>query len=83
MTNAPASGWARWRKPAGFVVGILLIAAAIVVLAQSRDALREATDAAVHAPVWIIGVMLLLPVGNAAVVAWSFQVLMSRFGRVP
>lgn len=72
-----------WRGPVGFAVGILLIGAAFWVLASNADRLRAAADAAVHASPWFIVALALLPVLNSAVVAWSFQILMNRFGRVP
>ncbi|MGP1272274.1 MAG: lysylphosphatidylglycerol synthase domain-containing protein [Phycisphaerales bacterium] len=76
-------GWSRWRKPAGFVAGLLLIVLAVWVLLQNRESFDESLHAARGAPLWLIALMLVLPVGNAIVVAWSFQVLMNRFGRVP
>ncbi len=72
-----------WRAPLGFAVGLALIAAAVYVLASNADRLRAAADAAAHASPWLILALVLMPVLNAGVVAWSFQILMNRFGRVP
>lgn len=72
-----------WRGPIGFAVGLLLIAAVVVVLIQNSGQFTEAMRAASHAHWWLIAAMLLLPVCNALIVAWSFQVIMNRFGRVP
>lgn len=76
-------GWSRWRKPLGFGVGLLLIAAAIVVLVRSGPVFDESIEAARGASWWLIAGILILPMGNAVFVAWSFQVIMNRFGRVP
>ena len=76
-------GWSRWKKPFGFAVGVLLIIAAIAVVAQNRDSFHASLDAARDAPLWLIASMLILPIGNALIVSWSFQVIMNRFGRVP
>ncbi|MEL6795788.1 MAG: hypothetical protein AAFO89_03095 [Planctomycetota bacterium] len=67
----------------GFAVGIALIAAAAWMLVGQADSLSKARAAAVDAPWWLVAAMLLTPVANAAVVAWSFQIIMNRFGRVP
>ncbi|MEO0631376.1 MAG: hypothetical protein AAFY46_11745, partial [Planctomycetota bacterium] len=67
----------------GFAIGLLLLAAAGWVLVAQADSLREAAAAAAQAPWWLVAGMLFTPVANAAVVAWSFQIIMNRFGRVP
>ncbi len=75
---------ARARNAAiGFVVGVALIAAACVVLLSHGDSLRDAAAAAADAPWWLVAALILMPVANASVVAWSFQIIMNRFGRVP
>ena len=72
-----------WRAIAGFAVGIALIAAAIWVLAAQHDDLRSAASAAAQAPWWLVAAIIALPALNATIVAWSFQIIMRRFGHVP
>lgn len=72
-----------WRRLIGFIVGVLLIGAAVFVLASNQEDLNGAIDSAKHAPVWIGVLAVLLPLGNAGLVSCSFWTLMRRFGRVP
>ena len=71
------------RRLVGFVVGVLLIGAAVVALTRKPDDLQTAWDSARQAPWWLIALTILLPLANAVVVALSFWTLMRRFGRVP
>ncbi|GAB5495818.1 MAG: hypothetical protein Phyf2KO_08980 [Phycisphaerales bacterium] len=71
------------RRIGGFIIGLLLIGVAVFVLARNKNDLNEALDAARHASWWIIALVIVLPVTNAAVVAVSFWILMRRFGSVP
>ncbi|MEM9167505.1 MAG: hypothetical protein AAGB48_10855 [Planctomycetota bacterium] len=73
----------RWRSIVGFLVGVLLVVAAALVLAQNHDSFVESLRAVAASPPWLIAIMLVLPVGNALIVSWSFQTLMRRFGSVP
>lgn len=45
--------------------------------------MQSARDSARGASVWLLALLVVLPAVNAALVAWSFHVLMARFGRVP
>ena len=67
----------------GFVVGVLLIGAAVVALTRKPEDLQTAWDSARLAPWWLLALTVLLPLANAFVVALSFWTLMRRFGRVP
>ena len=67
----------------GFAVGIVLMAAACWVLFSQADDLSNAADAARHAAWWLVAAIIIMPATNAVIVAWSFQIIMNRFGRVP
>lgn len=67
----------------GFVLGVLLIAAAVVALASSEDDLRHALESARAAPRWMLVALVLLPLANAVIVSLSFWLLMRRLGHVP
>ncbi len=71
------------RRLVGFVVGVALIAAAIQALASNRDDLDRAMDSVRNAPLWMLAAVVVLPMGNALIVSWSFWLLMRRLGRVP
>lgn len=72
----------RWTARIGTAVGVLLLAAAVWVLAGRRGDLAEAIASVRHAPAWLIGAAVLLPLLNWILVALSFWVLMGRYGRV-
>lgn len=71
------------RRLVGFLVGVLLIAAAVFALTRNPDELHTAIDSARNAAWWLIALVIILPLANAFVVALSFWTLMRRFGRVP
>ncbi len=71
------------RRLVGFVIGVVLIAAAVYALSRNREDLRTAIESARQAPWWLIALTLILPLANAVVVALSFWTLMRRYGAVP
>lgn len=78
---APAAS-SRLRRIVGFVVGLLLFAAAIVAVLTRRTALGESFDAIRHAPIWLGALALLLPLVNWHLISVSFWVLTRRYGMV-
>lgn len=74
---------ARLRRAGGFAVGVLLLAAAVALLVRSGSDLEQSLDHARRAAWWLVAAALILPLGNALFVTWSFHVLMNRFGVVP
>lgn len=71
------------RPIVGFLLGFLLIGAAVYALKRNPDDLENALISARHAPVWIVLLLIALPMANAVVVSLSFWTLMRRFGHVP
>jgi uncharacterized membrane protein YbhN (UPF0104 family) len=72
----------RGRSVIGFIVGaVLLLAAVIAVVVQGED-LGTAVDAVRNAPPWLIAAALALPVANWLSVSAAFAILTQRFGRV-
>lgn len=81
--ETPASRSRKVRAIVGFVVGVLLIAAAVRALASNREDFEAALVSARSAPFWMLGAVVMLPMANALIVSWSFWLLMRRLGRVP
>lgn len=80
--NAPARGRARRvRTVAGFVIGVALLGGAVYA-AASRGGFAEAWAAARAAPIWLIGLALVLPPLNLAATSMSFWVQMRRHGSI-
>lgn len=72
----------RKRRLFGSVVGLLLLAAAVVAVLSNRGSLAAAIDAIGRAPVWLVGLALLLPICNWVLISISFWVLTRRYGAV-
>jgi hypothetical protein len=73
---------ARWTRVAGFVLGLLFLAAAGCVLFRQRDELSTAWSAARAAPWSLILAVALLPLGNWGLTSAIFWVLTRRYARV-
>ncbi len=76
------SGASRARRVAGFVVGVLLFAAAVWVIARSGADLRASLDAARAAHWAVVASVVGLPVLNWLLISVSFRVLQSRYAPV-
>ncbi len=70
------------RRILTYVVGLLLLIAAIVAVVSRADALGHAARSAQSASPWLIAAAILLPLANIVVISASFWVLTTRFGRV-
>lgn len=81
--DTPGARTRKVRAIVGFIVGVALIGAAIVALASNREDFQASIDSARHAPLWMLGAVVVLPMANAIIVSWSFWLLMRRLGRVP
>lgn len=81
--DTPGARTRKVRAIVGFVVGVALIGAAVVALASNREDFQASIDSARHAPFWMLGAVVVLPMANALIVSWSFWLLMRRLGRVP
>lgn len=66
----------------GFVLGALLLAAALVALSGHRDELEHSWSAVQTASPWLILAILLLPLVNWAITSAIFWTLTRPFGRV-
>jgi hypothetical protein len=78
----PARSSRRWWRFAGFCVGVLALAAAVLALVSQRGSLDAAWRSARGAPAWMIAAALLLPLVNLLCSSGSFWILTRRFGRV-
>ncbi len=72
----------RNRRLVGSIVGFLLLAAAVVAVLTNRGSLSAVIDAIEHAPLWLVTLALVLPLGNWVLISISFWVLTRRYGRV-
>ncbi len=86
MTSGPgrnaAAGWRRWLPWAGLVVGLALLAAAIVTVAGEREAITEALAAVRHPSLWRVCLLVVAVAANLVLSALMLRVLISRYGRV-
>jgi hypothetical protein len=86
MTSGPgwnaAAGGRRWLPWAGLVVGLALLAAAIVTVAGERETITQALDAVQHPSLWRVGLLAVAVVANLVLSALTLSVLISRYGRV-
>ncbi len=82
--NGPSPGAtpARVLRILGFLLGILLLAAAAYVLLLQRDDLARCWQAARHSPAWIVLATLALPLLNWLLTSLIFWALTRRFGTV-
>jgi hypothetical protein len=71
-----------WPSIVGFIVGIGLLACAIVALLGQRDEMGQAYEAARSRPWWLVAAVVLLPIVNIALTGLSFVVVTRRRGRV-
>lgn len=69
-------------RAACFVIGCLLVAAAVWAIARNHDKLSEAWDAAGDAPAILIALCLILPIVNWVCTACTIWTLTGRYGRV-
>ncbi len=81
--NERAARRGAWRVRAGYVLGVALLALAIVFVARQSGALRDAWIAARASAAWLVVLALALPLANYVVVSLSFWVQMRRLGPVP
>jgi hypothetical protein len=79
--NAPAA-WRRWLPWAGLVVGLVLLAAAILTVAGERETITQALDAVQHPGLGRVGLLVVAVVANLVLAALMLSVLISRYGRV-
>lgn len=77
-----ARPFSRLRATAGFIIGLLLLAAAVWAVARQGATARQAWETARAAPGWLVAAALLLPLSNWLVISLSFWVLMRRYGRI-
>ena len=86
MTSGPgrnaAAGWRRWLPWAGLVVGLALLAAAIVTDAGERGAITEALAAVRHPSLRRVCLLVVAVAANLVLSALMLRVLISRYGRV-
>jgi hypothetical protein len=73
---------ARWIRAVGFLLGVLLLAAAAFVLIGQREELLRCWQAARAAPAWLVLAILLLPLVNWLLTSLIFWALTRRFGAV-
>lgn len=71
-----------WRATLGFVLGLVLLIAAVVVVARSGPGLGQAARAVAGAPLWVVGAVLLAPVLSWLASAGTLWALTRRFGTV-
>lgn len=69
-------------RAAYFILGCLLVAAAVWAITRNRQQLGHAWDAAGHAPLLLIALCLVLPIVNWACTAGTIWTLTGRYGRV-
>lgn len=92
MTERGGRGTGGWRRAVTWVLGLLLIAAAVWAVVTQGQALERAADE-VRARaasggwgaggLWVpVAMLLLLPVGNWLATAGQFWLVMGRYGRV-
>lgn len=79
VVSGPSS---RMRRTVGFVIGVLLFAAAIVAVITSRTALGQAFAALEHADWRLVVLGFVLPLANWHLISVSFWILTQRFGKV-
>ncbi len=72
----------RTRASIGFVVGALLLAAAILAVSRNTAEFRTSIQTASQASWWLIVLALALPVANWLIMSLSLWVLMRRHGRI-
>ena len=72
----------RLRATVGLTLGLGLIAAALVIVAQRWPEVAQAWSHAAEAPRWLIAAALLLPLANWLIISFSFYLLTRRFGQV-
>jgi hypothetical protein len=80
-----ASGARRSRRAAsivGYILGVALLGAAVWMVARQEGTLREAWDAARHAPAHLLAMLLVLPALNWIVVSLSIWLITGHFGPV-
>lgn len=66
-----------------YAVGVLLLAAAVIIVVRDGDTMRQALDAARWAPAWMFALLLVLPVLNWLLTSVVLWLLTRRFAPVP
>lgn len=74
--------WSPWLRGGGVVVGIALLAAAVLTVARRHEAIGEALGAMRHPAPGYLAIIVLGVWANVALAALTFSVLISRYGRV-
>jgi hypothetical protein len=72
----------RARSAALFVLGLVLVGAAVWAVVAQREALRAGVEAARSAPAGLVVLALVLPVVNLVLISAVFWVLTGRYGTV-
>jgi hypothetical protein len=72
----------RWRRIVGSLIGLALLMAAAWVIYSQREQMEDAWASARHAPWWLLGLALLLPLVNWLLISLSFWIMMRRHGRI-
>jgi len=76
------AGAKRWIRLAGVVIGLALLASAILVLWQRRDQVSDALEALANPSPMLIALLLLSVLGNLLLTGVMFHQLMNRYGKV-
>ena len=82
MTEPVAATRSAWWRRFGFVLGVVLLVAAIVAVARRYSEVQVALSA-IRAPSWPhVAALLGVVIANLVLTGFFFTVLMRRFGRV-
>ena len=71
-----------WLRRLGLLIGAVLLVAAIVFIARQQDVLAGALGAMRQPSLPLLVLLLVCVLGNIALTAFMFSVLMSRYGKV-
>ncbi len=76
-----ARHWPRYARLAGYILGVGMLAAVIVVVVQQREVIGEAVDR-IDVISWEAGLLSLSVVANIILTGVMFSILKSRYGHV-
>lgn len=84
LSQSPSqgNGYRRAGRLIASIIGLLLLAAAVYAVSSRTDALKQSIEAARTASPFLLLAVIVLPIGNIAVISASFWILTRRFGRV-